>query len=200
MKTKLKNQKGFTIIEVLIVLAIAGLILLIVFLAVPALQRNSRNTQRRSDIAGIQAATANFASNNNGSLPTQIGYVTADTKSATVYCNGAAPAGLTTRDAVVYGAANCANTNTNYEQSKVGFYDLSTSVVSYIASASAAPTVTAIGTQSDNQVNVNSFIVNVGYACPATAGGAAVATPRSVSIWYVLESGSGNGSLQCIGA
>ncbi|HPW47952.1 MAG TPA: prepilin-type N-terminal cleavage/methylation domain-containing protein, partial [Candidatus Saccharibacteria bacterium] len=35
-----KDQKGFTIIEVLIVLAIAALILLIVFLAVPALQRN----------------------------------------------------------------------------------------------------------------------------------------------------------------
>jgi prepilin-type N-terminal cleavage/methylation domain-containing protein len=37
---KQKRQQGFTIIEVLIVLAIAALILLIVFLAVPALQRN----------------------------------------------------------------------------------------------------------------------------------------------------------------
>jgi prepilin-type N-terminal cleavage/methylation domain-containing protein len=34
------NKKGFTIIEVLIVLAIAGVIMVIVFLAVPALQRN----------------------------------------------------------------------------------------------------------------------------------------------------------------
>lgn len=70
MKTKLNNQKGFTIIEVLIVLAIAGLILLIVFLAVPALQRNSRNTQRRNEVAGILGGVNEFANNNNGKLPT----------------------------------------------------------------------------------------------------------------------------------
>lgn len=70
MKTKLKNQKGFTIIEVLIVLAIAGLILLIVFLAVPALQRNSRNTQRRNDVSAILGAVQEYANNNNGTLPT----------------------------------------------------------------------------------------------------------------------------------
>lgn len=69
MKTKLTNQKGFTIIEVLIVLAIAGLILLIVFLAVPALQRNSRNTQRKNDIGRIGGASTEFVSNNNGTLP-----------------------------------------------------------------------------------------------------------------------------------
>ena len=52
-KYKTKREEGFTIIEVLIVLAIAGLILLIVFLAIPALQRNSRNTQRKNDSAGV---------------------------------------------------------------------------------------------------------------------------------------------------
>ncbi|HSX23559.1 MAG TPA: prepilin-type N-terminal cleavage/methylation domain-containing protein [Candidatus Saccharimonadales bacterium] len=70
MKTKLRNQKGFTIIEVLIVLAIAGLILLIVFLAVPALQRNSRNTQRRSDVAGTLAGIGEYANNHGGTMPT----------------------------------------------------------------------------------------------------------------------------------
>src|SRR4051812_37120462 len=66
---KLKQKEGFTIIEVLIVLAIAGLILLIVFLAVPALQRNSRNTQRRNDVAGILGAVSEYANNTNGSFP-----------------------------------------------------------------------------------------------------------------------------------
>jgi len=66
MKTKLRNQKGFTIIEVLIVLAIAGLIMLIVFLAVPALQRNSRNTQRTSDASRMAAAVSECLNNNNG--------------------------------------------------------------------------------------------------------------------------------------
>jgi prepilin-type N-terminal cleavage/methylation domain-containing protein len=72
MKTKQLGQKikGFTIIEVMIVLTIAGLILLIVFLAVPALQRNSRNTQRKDDVAGALAAVSEFVSNNNGTLPT----------------------------------------------------------------------------------------------------------------------------------
>ncbi len=72
MKTSLqKQEKGFTIIEVLIVLAIAGLILLIVFLAVPALQRNSRNTQRKNDISGILGAVGEYSSNKNGQMPTQ---------------------------------------------------------------------------------------------------------------------------------
>ncbi|HUS25757.1 MAG TPA: type II secretion system protein [Nevskiaceae bacterium] len=65
-----KEEKGFTIIEVLIVLAIAGLILLIVFLAVPALQRNSRNTSRKNDVARVGGAATEFLSNNGGTLPT----------------------------------------------------------------------------------------------------------------------------------
>lgn len=69
MKKLQKRQEGFTIIEVLIVLAIAGLIMLIVFLAVPALQRNSRNTQRRSDISKVLGAVQEYSNNNNGQLP-----------------------------------------------------------------------------------------------------------------------------------
>src|ERR1700749_2754140 len=64
-----KTDEGFTIIEVLIVLAIAGLILMIVFLAVPALQRNSRNTQRKNDVQSILGAISEYESNNNGALP-----------------------------------------------------------------------------------------------------------------------------------
>jgi prepilin-type N-terminal cleavage/methylation domain-containing protein len=64
-----KRTEGFTIIEVLIVLAIAGLILLIVFLAVPALQRNSRNTQYKNDAASILSAASEWSNNNNGTVP-----------------------------------------------------------------------------------------------------------------------------------
>jgi prepilin-type N-terminal cleavage/methylation domain-containing protein len=67
-KLKKPNQKGFTIIEVMIVLAIAGLILLIVFLAVPALQRNSRNTSRKSDVGRVGAAVTTVLGNNNGAI------------------------------------------------------------------------------------------------------------------------------------
>ena len=42
-----KNKKGFTIIEIVLVLAIAGLIFLMIFVALPALQRSQRDTQRK---------------------------------------------------------------------------------------------------------------------------------------------------------
>ncbi len=71
-----RKSKGFTIIEVLIVLAIAGLILLIVFLAVPALNRNSRNTQRRTDVSKFLGGVQEVANNTNGDLPTTAAAVT----------------------------------------------------------------------------------------------------------------------------
>ncbi len=65
-----KDNTGFTIIEVLIVLAIAGLIMLVVFLAVPSLQRNQRNGGRDSDSSRIAAAVNGFISDANGTVPT----------------------------------------------------------------------------------------------------------------------------------
>jgi len=66
MNKNLKDAKGFTIIEVLIVLAIAGLIMLVVFLAVPSLQRNQRNSARTSDASLLAAAINECLSNRNG--------------------------------------------------------------------------------------------------------------------------------------
>lgn len=67
----IKNQtkKGFTIIEVVLVLAIAGLIFLMVFLALPALQRSQRDTQRKNDLSRLQAAINDYKSANRGRLP-----------------------------------------------------------------------------------------------------------------------------------
>ena len=65
LKSLRKRNQGFTIIEVLIVLAIAGLIMVIVFLAVPALQRSSRNTQRTSDASKVAAAVSECMANRN---------------------------------------------------------------------------------------------------------------------------------------
>lgn len=59
------RQKGFTIIEVMIVLAVASLIMLIVFLAVPALERNSNNTNRTSDATKISSGVNECLSNRN---------------------------------------------------------------------------------------------------------------------------------------
>lgn len=73
-KLNRKSSEGFTIIEVMIVLAIAGLIMLIVFLAVPALQRNSRNTQRKSDASHLMGLVSEYMSNHNGQVPTGFSY------------------------------------------------------------------------------------------------------------------------------
>jgi prepilin-type N-terminal cleavage/methylation domain-containing protein len=70
MNVRQKNkQKGFTIIEVVLVLAIAGLIFLMVFIALPALQRNQRDTQRRNDLSRAQTAIQNYQTNNRNKLP-----------------------------------------------------------------------------------------------------------------------------------
>jgi len=76
---KKSNQKGFTIIEVLIVLAIAGLIMLVVFLAVPALQRNQRNNARKAEASRISALVGECLSNKNGNTaqcdsPSELGF------------------------------------------------------------------------------------------------------------------------------
>lgn len=67
-----KDKKAFTIIEVVLVLAIAGLIFLIVFLALPGLQRSRRDTQRKSDFNNMTAALENAASNNGGKYPASL--------------------------------------------------------------------------------------------------------------------------------
>jgi hypothetical protein len=43
--------------------------MLIIFLAVPALQRNSRNTQYKNDASAYAAAVNEWTQNNNGTLP-----------------------------------------------------------------------------------------------------------------------------------
>ena len=61
---------GFTIIEVLIVLAIAGLILVVVLIAIPQLQRNQRNSARQAILSRMATEISSYAGNNNGKVPT----------------------------------------------------------------------------------------------------------------------------------
>lgn len=68
LKNIRKRTEGFTIVEVLIVLAIAGLIILIVLIAIPALQRNSRNTRLRNDASRAASLLQEVINNNNGQI------------------------------------------------------------------------------------------------------------------------------------
>lgn len=63
------SKKGFTIIEVVLVLAIAALIFLMVFVALPGLQRSQRNTARKNAVGAVTAAVADYSSNNRSNMP-----------------------------------------------------------------------------------------------------------------------------------
>lgn len=56
------DRRGFTIIEVVVVLAIAGLIFSIVFWALPNLRKNQRDIARRTHLFHVIAEMDNFRS------------------------------------------------------------------------------------------------------------------------------------------
>lgn len=64
-KENTNNKYGFTIIEVVLVLAIAGLIFLMVFVALPALQRSQRDTQRRNDMSRVDTSLVQYQTNHS---------------------------------------------------------------------------------------------------------------------------------------
>jgi prepilin-type N-terminal cleavage/methylation domain-containing protein len=63
------SQLGFTIIEVLVVLSIAGVIMILIFLVIPALQRNARNYARRVEASRVASAVASYVGTHNYLLP-----------------------------------------------------------------------------------------------------------------------------------
>lgn len=70
MNTPYKQQRGFTIIEVVLVLAIAGLIFLMVFVALPSLQKGQRDAQRKTDLSRVQVQMQDYLNSTKGAAPT----------------------------------------------------------------------------------------------------------------------------------
>ena len=63
------NRGGFTIIEVALVIAIAGLIFLMVFIALPGLRTSQRDAERREDVTLFLDSVKDYQTNNRGALP-----------------------------------------------------------------------------------------------------------------------------------
>ena len=63
------RQGGFTIVELMIVLAVGSLILTMIFLAVPTLQRAGRNNERKQDITALLGAISQYKLNHSGTFP-----------------------------------------------------------------------------------------------------------------------------------
>jgi prepilin-type N-terminal cleavage/methylation domain-containing protein len=64
-----QKNNGFTIIEILIVLAVAGSILLIIFLVVPTLRKNARNYQRKVAVDYVRAMMEDYTTTHGGKFP-----------------------------------------------------------------------------------------------------------------------------------
>jgi prepilin-type N-terminal cleavage/methylation domain-containing protein len=178
-KLKLKDRSGFTIIEIMIVLAIAGLIMLIVFLAVPALQRSARNTSRKNDAGNLASAISNFVSNNNGAAP-----------------------GMETG---TYVATTCTNTDmpSILKGVKLGYY--TTSNIFCSSQVGVNPTVCgAVGnscgtaSSSPTEVGTEDIIYVPGATCSGNAATSQGASSRSYALVYAVESGSNTLTEQCI--
>lgn len=64
-----RNLRGFTIVEIMIVMAVAGVIMVVVLGAVPQAQRNQRNNSRKALAQRLMSSLENYNANNQGSYP-----------------------------------------------------------------------------------------------------------------------------------
>ena len=72
MKKIINKQSGFTLIEVVLVLAIGALIILMALLAFNGAQRSRRNTARTDAAGQMVASLEQSAANNNGAYPANV--------------------------------------------------------------------------------------------------------------------------------
>ncbi len=81
-----ENKKGFTIIELLIVIAIIGLLATISMVALNGARQKSRDAKRLADIRQIQTALELYFNDNNN-YPANSGSVLGTSSSAWALCN-----------------------------------------------------------------------------------------------------------------
>ena len=65
----MSKKRGFTVLEIVLVLAIAGVIFLMVFIALPQMQRQQRDSRRKDDMMLFVEAIKKYQSNYRGTLP-----------------------------------------------------------------------------------------------------------------------------------
>ena len=176
--TKTNEQKGFTIIEVLIVLAVAALILLVVFLAVPGLQRNQKNTQIKQEISRLSGAIVNFEANNGGAAPLNSSDLTTVLADSNI------------------GSSSLIYTSNQYVTAP---YVTSSAQTLYLLSTGTASYNTAY--TFGGQKNLTQVDIVTGETCPASGAGqstisGAAGSATNVAVFYTIHTSS-NDVWQC---
>lgn len=80
------RQKGFTLIEILVVIGILAILLAIVLIAINPQQQfqQANNTQRSSDVNAVLNAISAYSAANSGALPVGVGDVDIDATVRTI--------------------------------------------------------------------------------------------------------------------
>ncbi|MEK7072816.1 MAG: type II secretion system protein [Patescibacteria group bacterium] len=96
-----QKQKGFTLVELLVVIGIIGILFAVILIAVDPARRFSeaRNAVRRQDVRDVVEAVLEYMTDNRGNFPTNLDTVAASYQILGTHasgCNAAACAGLPT--------------------------------------------------------------------------------------------------------
>lgn len=158
------KEKGFTIIEVVLVLAIAALIFLMVFIALPALQRNQRDQARKTFQSKVSSAVTTYQSNKRGTNPNR----------------GSALSGYFDGVAATAGAKSTDPAASTFTAAATDGYGEGQYFVRVTAYASPA----TVGVSANDIVQVFT-----GAKCNATGDAAEVGTQRQAAIIMKMENG-----------
>lgn len=169
------NQRGFTIIEVALVLAIAGLIFLVVFVAWPALQNSQADTARRQDVGIVIRAIDSYRldASNGGWFPVWQGVYLNSSRQSLSF--GPYLQGLSSNTQFVYIRGVSAGSNWTYKDSL------------------SSGNVTSNATTSDSVPSMNGISVYTGTECgngqSMIALGDPAVNPTHVAVVIRLSSG-----------
>ena len=192
MNIKLKfnnSSEGFTIIEILIVLAVAAIILLVIFLAVPGLQRNQKNNSTKADAGRLVSALSTFEVNNNYSAP---GFEAG----ATFYLNIGSDMTSIYNEANIKSVSPLYNSNiTTYCGSGCSASLFNNSTILPVGSVHVvAPTYFSGGSGNlPTAPTGNTLVMLIGYACPSVLGAnptPVVATQSSIAVFFTTLTSS----------
>ena len=114
---KRNTKKGFTLIEMLVVISMIGILTTLALVSFESSQKRARDTQRKSDLKQYQTALENFANDSNGLYPSRTTAVAADSLCSTLGVSGTCP--VDPKETYTYyyrsdGSGGVTNNATNY--------------------------------------------------------------------------------------